>query len=102
MNALHHCSPMQNGVGVAYTDLHEGAGTDSDCLTYKKTTDMATHKNETGTPETSSPPPSRPPVETVPALTLYAPYAQPSPLPGNRPIADNSTEDINDMLGYLD
>jgi len=25
-----------------------------------------------------------------------------SPLPGNRPIADNDTEDIDDMLGYLD
>jgi hypothetical protein len=33
-------------------------------------------------------------------LSLY--QSQTSPLPGNRPIADNVTEDIDDMLGYLD
>ena len=27
---------------------------------------------------------------------------KPSPLPQNRPIANNKTEDMDDMLGYLD
>ncbi len=28
--------------------------------------------------------------------------SQTTPLPGNRPIADNATEEIDEMLGYLD
>lgn len=33
-------------------------------------------------------------------MEIYRPPA--TPLPGNRPVADNTTEDTDDMLGYLD
>lgn len=39
--------------------------------------------------------------EDLQAMTVYRPQ-QLAPLPDNRPIADNSTEDIDEMLGYLD
>ncbi|MEB3233463.1 MAG: hypothetical protein VKJ64_20815, partial [Leptolyngbyaceae bacterium] len=33
-------------------------------------------------------------------INIYRP--KPSPLPHNRPIADNNTEAMDEMLGYLD
>lgn len=33
-------------------------------------------------------------------MQIYRPA--PSPLPGNRPVADNTTDEIDDLLGYLD
>lgn len=33
-------------------------------------------------------------------MQIYRPPV--APLPGNRPVADNVTEDVDDMLGYLD
>lgn len=39
-------------------------------------------------------------VPTTGKVNIYRP--KPSPLPQNRPIASNTTEDMDDMLGYLD
>lgn len=50
--------------------------------------------SSTAPQETSEPTPEANPID------IYRPQA--SPLPGNRPIADNTTDDIDDMLGYLD
>ena len=33
-------------------------------------------------------------------INIYRP--KPSPLPNNRPVADNNTENMDDMLSYLD
>ncbi len=33
-------------------------------------------------------------------MQIYRP--EPSPLPGNRPIADNTANDTDELLGYLD
>ncbi|MEL6223113.1 MAG: hypothetical protein AAFR31_10790 [Cyanobacteria bacterium J06627_8] len=33
-------------------------------------------------------------------MQIYRPA--PSPLPGNRPVADNKTDDSDELLGYLD
>ncbi len=33
-------------------------------------------------------------------MQIYRP--QPSPLPGNRPIADNAGDETDELLGYLD
>ncbi|MEB3211779.1 MAG: hypothetical protein VKL39_10505 [Leptolyngbyaceae bacterium] len=57
------------------------------------------------------------PVENAPESGAIAPSSQPqsmqhqpmqiyrpspSPLPGNRPVADNTTDDSDELLGYLD
>ncbi|MEO0407663.1 MAG: hypothetical protein AAF289_09960 [Cyanobacteria bacterium P01_A01_bin.135] len=47
-------------------------------------------------PASSSPQPQ----STRPSLDIRRPSAR--PLPENRPIASNNTEDMDDMLGYLD
>lgn len=40
------------------------------------------------------------PTQTRQRMQIYRPA--PSPLPGNRPVADNTTDDADDLLGYLD
>jgi len=40
------------------------------------------------------------PSERQQPMQIYRP--EPSPLPGNRPIAENVTDEMDDMLGYLD
>jgi len=54
----------------------------------------------TEAPSSSESSPSNGSIERRPKFDIHRP--EPSPLPGNRPVADNNTEEIDDMLGYLD
>lgn len=38
----------------------------------------------------------------APTTAASPTYRPPTPLPGNRPIAANVTDDIDELLGYLD
>lgn len=54
---------------------------------------------------TVKPPESKPESAITPSdnqqpMNIYRP--EPSPLPGNRPIADNTPDDTDELLGYLD
>jgi hypothetical protein len=54
---------------------------------------------------TVNPPESAPESAIAPSdnrqpMQIYRP--EPSPLPGNRPIADNTADDTDELLGYLD
>ncbi|NET09271.1 MAG: hypothetical protein F6K09_21650 [Merismopedia sp. SIO2A8] len=44
--------------------------------------------------------PNHPPISPTGKIDIRRP--KPSPLPHNRPIADNNTEAMDDMLSYLD
>jgi hypothetical protein len=49
----------------------------------------------------AQPEPSKPTKAERQELSLYR-KPQISPLPGNRPIADNNTDDPDALMGYLD
>ncbi|MEB3358083.1 MAG: hypothetical protein VKK04_15250 [Synechococcales bacterium] len=51
-------------------------------------------------PTTEAPSTAESSIQRRPKFDIHRP--EPSPLPGNRPVADNNTEEIDEMLGYLD
>ncbi|MBF2078867.1 MAG: hypothetical protein IGR76_10200 [Synechococcales cyanobacterium T60_A2020_003] len=64
---------------------------------------MPAHDQKTVTPDAVTSSPVSPSDAAIALTKASSPtYLQPAPLPGNRPVADNVTDDIDDLLGYLD
>lgn len=67
-------------------------------------TEYYSHPRATLAMTSSTPNPSALQIQPAPTPPTLIRRDRPSvtPLPGNRPIASNDTEDINELLGYLD